>query len=74
MGRQGSFPHGIDIVTRTDYFAVGSRPNAYLSVASWLGCFPEYRMPLLEHLLHVKSRHWEESLRLLAAQAAGRLR
>ena len=30
VGRQGSFPHGIEIVTRADYFALGSRPNAYL--------------------------------------------
>ena len=30
VGRQGTFPHGIDILTTCDYFAVGLRKNAYL--------------------------------------------
>mmetsp|Transcript_38820 Transcript_38820/g.128533 ORF Transcript_38820/g.128533 Transcript_38820/m.128533 type:complete len:122 (-) Transcript_38820:72-437(-) len=70
VGRQGSFPHGIEIVTRADYFALGSRPNAYLRVAPFLASLEEYRPMLLRHLLEVKSRHWDESVRLLAAQAA----
>lgn len=32
VGRQGTFPHGIDIVTACDYFAVGIRTNAYLEL------------------------------------------
>ena len=73
VGRQGNFPHGIDIVTRADYYAVGARSNAYLSVGLYLAGYDEYRRPLLEHLLDVKARHWEPKLRLLAAQAAARL-
>jgi len=73
VGRQGNFPHGIDIVTVADYFSVGSRNNSYLKVAAYLARFDEYRIYLLEHLLHVKSRHWDESLRLLAARAAAEL-
>ena len=32
VGRQGTFPHGIDILTTCDYFAVGLRKNAYLQL------------------------------------------
>ena len=33
VGRQGTFPHGINILTVADYFAVGSRPNAFLTLS-----------------------------------------
>lgn len=29
---QGTFPHGIDILTAVDYFAVGNLKNCYLSI------------------------------------------
>lgn len=29
---QGTFPHGIDILTAADYFAVGNLNNCYLSI------------------------------------------
>ena len=73
VGRQGSFPHGIDIVTRADYFTVGSRPNAYLDIGRYIGTFDAYRRPMLDHLSNVKSKHWDVPIRLLAAQAAARL-
>lgn len=43
--------------------------QAYLSVAPNVACFPEYLEPLAWHLLRSKLRHWEKSLRELAAQA-----
>mmetsp|Transcript_15457 Transcript_15457/g.50826 ORF Transcript_15457/g.50826 Transcript_15457/m.50826 type:complete len:1003 (+) Transcript_15457:313-3321(+) len=73
VGRLGNFPHGIDISTAADYFAVGARPNAYLKVSVFIANFPEYTRPLLEHLLHVKLRHWEKSLRELASKALAAL-
>uniref|UniRef100_A0A674K5D6 Tubulin-specific chaperone D n=1 Tax=Terrapene triunguis TaxID=2587831 RepID=A0A674K5D6_9SAUR len=33
VGRQGTFPHGIDIVTAADYFAVGNRVNCFLNIS-----------------------------------------
>ena len=33
VGRQGTFPNGIDIITTADYFAVGNRTKSYLEVA-----------------------------------------
>lgn len=38
VGRQGTFPHGIDILTTADYFTVGNRTHCYLElryVGSW---------------------------------------
>uniref|UniRef100_A0A8I5NKS2 Tubulin-specific chaperone D n=1 Tax=Papio anubis TaxID=9555 RepID=A0A8I5NKS2_PAPAN len=32
VGRQGTFPHGIDILTTADYFAVGNRANCFLVI------------------------------------------
>lgn len=32
VGRQGNFPHGIDILTVADYFEVGVRSHSYLKI------------------------------------------
>jgi len=32
VGRQGTFPHGIDILTTADYFTVSVRSHAYLNI------------------------------------------
>jgi hypothetical protein len=32
VGRQGNFPHGIDIVTMADYFSIGVRSNSYTKI------------------------------------------
>ncbi|KAL4858426.1 Tubulin-folding cofactor D [Chlorella vulgaris] len=73
VGRLGSFPHGIDILTAADYFTVSVRANAYLSVAPFVAAFPPYFEPLAWHLLRSKARHWEASLRELTAQALAAL-
>ncbi|XP_048530765.1 tubulin-folding cofactor D [Triticum urartu] len=69
VGRQGTYPHGIDIVNTTDYFALASRSNSYLSVAVSVAQYKEYVYPFAEELLCNKITHWEKSLRELAAQA-----
>ena len=33
VGRQGTFPHGIDILTAADYFTVGNRTKAFHEVS-----------------------------------------
>lgn len=38
VGRQGTFPHGIDILTTVDYFTVGSRANAFVNLRSAVLC------------------------------------
>ena len=76
VGRLGAdaFPNGIEIVTIADYFSIGARPHAFCVVARQVAAFPQYRPALLHHLLHVKLRHWEKSLRELAAEGAKKKR
>lgn len=69
VGRQGTYPHGIDIVNTTDYFALASRSNSYLTVAVSVAKYKGYLYPFAEELLSNKISHWEKSLRELAAQA-----
>ncbi|XP_067938122.1 tubulin-specific chaperone D-like [Watersipora subatra] len=69
VGRQGTFPHGIDIVTTCDYFAVGIRSNAFLELSAFVGGFPEYTRPLVDHLIDHKIKHWARDIRVLASRA-----
>lgn len=69
VGRQGDYPHGIDLVNATDYFALSSRSNAYCSVAPYVAQFVEYRIPMVEELLHTKICHWDRGLRERTAEA-----
>lgn len=69
VGRQGCFPHGIEVVTAADFFSLGNRVAAFTSIALCVADFNEYRLPILEHLLEVKVFHWDEAIRSLAAEA-----
>lgn len=50
VGRQGNFPHGIEILTEADYFTLSNRTNAYLNVSCFVGQFEEYLEEMLKHL------------------------
>ncbi|XP_053517293.1 tubulin-specific chaperone D isoform X4 [Artibeus jamaicensis] len=69
VGRQGTFPHGIDILTTADYFAVGNRSNCFLVISMFIAGFPEYTRPMIDHLLTVKISHWDGVIRELSAKA-----
>ncbi|XP_043956093.1 tubulin-specific chaperone D [Gambusia affinis] len=69
VGRQGTFPHGIDIVTAADYFAVGMINNCYLNISVFIAGFPEYTKSMIEHLISRKINHWDGAIRLLATKA-----
>lgn len=69
VGRQGTFPHGIDIVTTADYFSVGIRQNSFLKISVFVGKFPEYTMPLINHLMEKKVDHWDAAIRELTSLA-----
>ncbi|XP_033109918.1 tubulin-specific chaperone D-like isoform X2 [Anneissia japonica] len=73
VGRQGTFPHGIDILSIADYYAVGNRTNTYLSISYTIAQFEEYTIPLIEHLYKVKSNHWDSNIRELTGQALHKL-
>ncbi|XP_066237763.1 tubulin-specific chaperone D isoform X2 [Saccopteryx leptura] len=69
VGRQGTFPHGIDILTTADYFAVGNRANCFLVISMFIAGFPEYTQPMIDHLLTMKINHWDGVIRELSVKA-----
>ncbi|XP_006886364.1 PREDICTED: tubulin-specific chaperone D [Elephantulus edwardii] len=69
VGRQGTFPHGIDILTTADYFAVGNRSNCFLAISVFIAGFPEYTQPMIDHLVTMKITHWDRVIRELSAKA-----
>ncbi|KAL6557242.1 hypothetical protein OROMI_017592 [Orobanche minor] len=73
VGRQGKFPHGIDIVNTADYFALSSRVNSYLYVAVHIAQYDGYLRQFVDVLLQSKICHWDKSLRELAATALSAL-
>ena len=42
-------------------------------MAPFIAQYPEYKQPLADHLLSIKLRHWERSLRELASKALAAL-
>ncbi|XP_041720119.2 tubulin-specific chaperone D [Coregonus clupeaformis] len=69
VGRQGTFPYGIDIVVAADYFAVGNLNNCYLTISVYIASFPEYTRPMIDHLVAMKINHWDGVIRELATKA-----
>ncbi|GBE84936.1 TBCD protein [Sparassis crispa] len=69
VGRTGLFPHGIDVLRKTDFYAVGVRRNAFLTAAPEVAEHTEYRPSMITHLLTVTLRHWDPTMRELGAQS-----
>eukprot|EP01083_Nonionella_stella_P092354 258519_1 len=69
VGRQGNFPHGIEINTTADYFTVGNRINSYTKIAPAIAKFEDYQIHMIDHIVDVKLVHWDKSIRELAADA-----
>ncbi|KAG6918759.1 hypothetical protein DXG01_011950 [Tephrocybe rancida] len=56
VGRNNLFPHGIDVLGKTDFYAVSIRRNAFLTAAPQVAQHREYRAFLLNHILDVTTR------------------
>uniref|UniRef100_A0A1A7XMF4 Tubulin-specific chaperone D n=1 Tax=Iconisemion striatum TaxID=60296 RepID=A0A1A7XMF4_9TELE len=69
VGRQGTFPHGIDILTAADYFSVGNLNNCYLNISVYVAGFSEYTKSMIDHLISMKINHWDGVIRELASEA-----
>ncbi|KAJ7069814.1 TBCD protein [Mycena amicta] len=69
VGRTSLFPHGIDVLRKTDFYAVSIRRNAFLVAAPQVAEHAEYRDFLFDHLLNATTRHWDISMRQLGAQS-----
>lgn len=73
VGRQGSFPHGIDIISIVNFFTLSNRSEAYLTLAPQIAAYEEYAKPLIDHLAFHKAAHVDHNIRTLAAKALGKL-
>lgn len=68
VGRQGNFPHGIEILTIADYFEVGVRNHAYLKISTQIAQYEEYTKSLIDHLITRKITHWDTAIREVSAK------
>ena len=72
IGRLGNFPHGIDIVTKADYFSLSIRRRAYLEISTVIAGYDvEYHQHFAEHLVENRLVHPDREIRQLAAKALG---
>lgn len=56
-----------------DFFSLGNRSDAFLSIALEIAQYDEYRTVIVDHLYKTKLQHWDQNIRLLSSQALGRL-
>lgn len=47
VGRLRTFPHGIDILTKADFFSVGMRNHSYLDISDYIAQYNDYSFPLI---------------------------
>lgn len=73
VGRLALFPHGIDVIRMTDFYAVSVRRTAFLECAVSVAQFTEYRPFVVDHLVDVVTVHWDAAMRRLGAQALARI-
>ena len=75
VGRQGheNFVHGIEIITKADYFALGNRHHAYMDLGPFIAGYDEYRRSLIDHLANQKLIHWDIGMRTLTAATLAKI-
>lgn len=71
VGRQGYFPHGIEIISEMDFFSVGFKQNSFLKIAPFVAHFNNYTVPFIDHLSQVKIYHIEKDMRNSACKSLG---
>ena len=69
VGRQGNFPHGIEILTEADYFTLGLRTNCYLNISIFISQYDTYFKSIVDYLSFNRLFHIERAIRELAAEA-----
>ncbi|TFK27742.1 TBCD protein [Coprinopsis marcescibilis] len=73
VGRTNLFPHGIDVLGKTDFYSVSIRKHSFLIAAPQVASHLEYRTSLLTHVTNVVLRHWDVSMRELGSQSVRNL-
>ena len=69
VGRQGNFPHGIEILTEADYFTLGLRTNCYLNISIFIAQYDAYFKSIVDYLAFNRLIHIERAIRELASEA-----
>ncbi|KAK4685879.1 tubulin-specific chaperone D, partial [Tremellales sp. Uapishka_1] len=69
VGRLGLYPEGIDVLRKTDFYAVSVRRMAFTVAAPSVAIYKHYRTAMREHLHHITLRHWDVTMRVLGANA-----
>lgn len=69
VGRQGTFPNGIDIVQTVNHFSVQLINRSYLEISAHVAKYDAYKLPLIDHLINHKIKHWDANIRELSAHA-----
>ena len=69
IGRQGYFPHGIEILTEADYFTLGSRNNCYFNISIFIAQYEEYYKSIVDYLYSNRLIHVEAQIRDISATA-----
>jgi len=73
VGRQGVFPHGINIIQAANYYSLGNRNQAFLEISIDIAQYEQYRSHLIDHLLSISIRHWDKQMRILASETLHKL-
>lgn len=65
------FPDGIKLITTADYFSLGDRNTAYLSILPKVAALGDsfYFPAIVDELFNSKLVHWDASVRVLAAKS-----
>lgn len=65
------FPDGIKLITTADYFSLGDRNSAYLSIVPKVAALGNgfYLPAIVDELFNSKLVHWDSSVRVLAAKS-----
>ncbi|OHT03370.1 Beta-tubulin cofactor D family protein [Tritrichomonas foetus] len=69
VGRHGKFPNGLELIHVADFLSVSSRVGCYLKIAPFVAQFPDYGPSMVAHLANNRIQHWDEEIRMLAAQS-----
>lgn len=71
VGRQGYFPHGIEIITEADYFTLGNKNYCFLNIAPFIAQYEEYFFNIVDYLAFNRLFHPEILIRQLSAETLG---
>lgn len=71
VGRQGYFPHGIEIITEADYFTLGNKNYCFLNIAPFIAQYNDYFFKIVDYLAFNRLFHPEILIRQLSAETLG---